>query len=250
MAALRLALLVSAVGLAAAQACVAGDALASLSPPPQRITKHSGASGAASERITSAWRVAVAAGSQHAAALAGLTQALAGKGLPPLRVVDAAGIGPSERQLILLGVPGAEPSVAKAAGAAAVTAVHALPATPDAHVLGIGAGRVLALGGGPSGAFYSVQTLVQLINASLALPSCLVEDFPDSPLRGFRIWAAPVSLENASWVDGMVDLMSRHKMNFGPISANAFYSQPFDDLPCGWLACNKTADRAFLREVK
>ena len=233
-------------GLNAAPACMAGDALASLTPPPQRITKH-GAHGA--ERITSAWRIAVAgSGSQHAAALAELAQALAGQGLPAPRVVDAAGIGPTEEQLILLGVPAAEPSVAKAAGAATVAAIRSLPATPEAHVLSIGAGRVLALGSGPSGAFYSVQTLVQLLNASrAALPSCLIEDFPDSPLRGFRIWAAPVSLKNTTWVDGMVDLMTSHKMNFGPISANAFYSQPFDNLP--WPA-NATADRAFLRNVK
>ena len=90
MAALLLAAL-SVVGLAAAPACTAGDALASLAPPPscRRITKHSGAAGG-DESITSAWRMAVAtAGSQHAAALAGLTRALAGKGLAAPRVADA-----------------------------------------------------------------------------------------------------------------------------------------------------------------
>eukprot|EP01048_Picozoa_sp_COSAG05_P011519 COSAG05_NODE_1088_length_5921_cov_1.791137_5_plen_281_part_00 len=241
-------LLASTFCPAAAPACTAGGALASLTPPPQKITHYS----TSGVTLTSAWRVAVAggSGSQHTAALAGLAEALADKGLPALRVVDAAEIRPTEQQLILLGVPDAEASVASAAGAAAratIRSLHVTHSMSDAHMLSIGAGRILALGSGPSGAFYSVQTLIQLINASHVLPSCLIEDFPDSPLRGFRIWAAPVSLENVSWVNGMVDLMSHYKLSFGPISANAFYSQPFDNMP--WPA-NATADHAFLQKVK
>lgn len=178
-----------------------------------------------------------------------LTKALARAGLKlKVQPPDAASL--VAEKSIVLGVPTAEPAVAAVVGVANVQALMSpLPAgNIEFGVVNVSTRAVVAVSAGDAAVFYAAQTLSQMLSpANLVLPECTVGDWPDSPLSGFRLWAAPISLLNVDYVESFLDSMSAVKLNFGPFSSNAFYTAPFNvsSTPAG-----KATDTAFLTTVK
>ena len=213
-------------------------------PPPQQVSSSSN-----HITISAEWTI-IADEQKHPSAVGVLTKALALAGLK-LEVRPPAAASPMAGNSIVLGVPTAEPAVlAIVAATGNVTALMSpLPVgNVESYAINVTTRAVVLLGAGDAGVFYAAQTLSQMLSpATLRLPECTVRDWPDSPLRGFRLWAAPISLENLSWVESFLDNMSAVKLNFGPLSSNAFYTAPFNvsSTPAG-----KAADTAFLASVK
>ena len=214
-----------------------GDELAGLVPPPQRVTCTAGAQPL---HLTRDWRIVAAPTHAAAAALlAARLSAEAGLNLP--LVTDVAGVNASAEKVVVLGVPEAEPAIAAIAGPAALSKMSPLPdGNEEGYLLDLTvAGRnrvILMLGRGPAGVFWAAQTLAQAVanrtsSDGAALPRCAVLDYPDVAIRGFRAWAAPIDQNNVSWTRGLVDLMSSYKLNFAPLPANAWHSQPARERP-------------------
>ena len=217
--------------------------LSRITPPPQRVDCHANS---AHTEVTSEWQIV--ASPTHASATDLLVASLAAVGLKLAHVANAT----QSDKVIVIGTPSTEPNIAALAGKQVVQAMAALPSTDEAYVLGISRAKqqVLALGVGRSGAFWSIQSLAQLISnytsqRTISLPSCSVFDFPDTAVRGFRVWAQPVDMNNATWTKDFIDLMSSHKLNFAPLPANAWHSQPEH-----FGLSTRAADRTFLLQLK
>eukprot|EP01043_Picozoa_sp_COSAG02_P004657 COSAG02_NODE_123_length_35269_cov_51.697526_13_plen_652_part_00 len=217
--------------------------LAGITPAPQRVDCK-----AQSDRthLTSEWQIV--ASETHTAAADLLVASFSAVGIALATKANAT----QSEKVIVLGVPHVEPSIAGLAGSEVMQAMSSLPDTDEAYILDVDAAkqRLLLLGVGRPGVFWSTQTLAQLVANyttphGVSVPSCRLFDFPDTAVRGFRVWAAPVDLNNATWTEDFIDLMSRHKLNFAPLPANAWHSQP-EQFGLG----TRAADRAFLLQIK
>lgn len=214
-------------------------------PPPQQVSSSSH-----NITISAEWTI-IADEQKHPSAVGVLIKALARAGLK-LDVQPPATASPMAENSIVLGVPAAEPAILAMVDHLPANVTSLMSPLPvgnvESYAINVSTRAVVLLGAGDAGVFYAAQTLSQMLSpATLRLPECTVRDWPDSPLRGFRLWAAPISLENLSWVESFLDNMSAVKLNFGPLSSNAFYTAPFNvsSTPAG-----KAADTAFLTNVK
>lgn len=153
-----------------------------LIPRPASVTAGDG-----SFSLTGAVRIAYAGlfseGSMAAAAL--LRDRLGADYALDCRVVCGAEAGASS---VLIGLLDDEGIVEALGGDA--------PATlkPEGYALKVSPGRVVIAGADPAGAFYGVQSLLQLIDASGDTPSVacgLIKDFPEHPFRGVHMYVPP-----------------------------------------------------------
>jgi hypothetical protein len=155
-----------------------------------------------------------------------------------LSVVDTASLAASSgrQNFIAVGVPDTDPALATVTRAAGlnVTAAKLAKIAPEGYHLAVVADAVFLLGSAPAGAFYAVQSFMQMAEARgpSAIPAVSIQDFPDTPVRGAEIEVGP----GPDWWKLVARTMARMKLNllgpdsmavpFGFDSANAQIVMP------------------------
>ena len=100
----------------------------------------------------------------------------------------------------------------------------------EGYALFITADSILVIANSAAGAFFGVQSVLQLTRHLRAVPTCRVDDWPDFPIRGAYMFGGPrypaFSLsQNLEWNKQLVDWMSSNKMNFGVVVNQGFYGE-------------------------
>jgi len=83
----------------------------------------------------------------------------------------------------------------------------------DRHRIEVGRDAVVAVGEGPSGLRYAVETLIQLIGARGPIPGCSIEDAPDFALRGIMLDVSRGKVPTADTLRAIVDRCVELKLN-------------------------------------
>ena len=172
-------------------------------------------------RLTASWAIAARA-SDSAAHFAAteLQQNLSTTHGLNLTVVDTASLAASgQRNFIAVGVPDTDPGLAALTRAAGLNISGATLAAiaPEGYHLAVTVDAIFLLGSAPAGAFYAVQSFMQMAEAlgPSAIPAVAIQDFPDTPVRGAEIEIGP----GPDWWKVVARTMARMKLNLlGPDS--------------------------------
>jgi hypothetical protein len=82
-----------------------------------------------------------------------------------------------------------------------------------AYRLSVDRGGAAAVGAGPAGLRYAVETLLQLVDARGGLPACEIDDAPDFAMRGLMLDVSRGKVPTLETLYGIVDLCVRLKLN-------------------------------------
>ena len=129
---------------------------------------------------------------------------------------------------IAVGLPSEDKALASLAKAAGVQI--SAKAGLEGYALSVTADSILVIANGAAGAFFGVQSVLQLAPQPSAVPTCRVDDWPDFPIRGAYMFGGPRIQSSSSskileWNKKLVDWMSYHKMNFGVVVNQGFYGE-------------------------
>ncbi len=95
----------------------------------------------------------------------------------------------------------------------------------QAYTINTSGSQLIVEAGDDAGAFYGIQTLVQLVNANgMTLPVVEIEDWPDLEYRGFYHDATRGRVPSVSGVKEIVDQIALTKMN----SLQLYIEHPFE----------------------
>ena len=83
----------------------------------------------------------------------------------------------------------------------------------EGYAIRIAADRVEAVGRGPAGLRYAVETLAQLVDPRGALPACEIEDAPDFPRRGVMLDVSRGKVPTLATLQHLVDRCAQLKLN-------------------------------------
>jgi hypothetical protein len=83
----------------------------------------------------------------------------------------------------------------------------------EAYRLRVAPDGVLAVGQGPGGLLYAVETLAQLADGRGRLPACEIEDAPDLALRGLMLDVSRGKVPTLASLERLCDLCLRLKLN-------------------------------------
>jgi hexosaminidase len=87
-------------------------------------------------------------------------------------------------------------------------------ASGEGYSLDVGQNRVTALGAGPAGLRYAVETLSQLLlPGTKSVPGCTVEDAPELPMRGVLLDVSRGKVPTLATLERFVDFMVAMKLN-------------------------------------
>ena len=195
----------------------ARPALWSLIKPTPQVYKAS--SGGAHADVTG-WVIgaSMSVSSVATGSLANATQGTIASGVKSLPTSKYIAVGlPSEDKALA--------SLAKAAGVK-ISAKAGL----EGYALSVTADSILVIANSAAGAFFGVQSVLQLAQQPSAVPACRVDDWPDFPIRGAYMYGGP-RIQSSScseileWNKKLVDWMSSRKMNFGVVVNQGFYGE-------------------------
>jgi hypothetical protein len=94
----------------------------------------------------------------------------------------------------------------------------------ETYLLAVSADSVIILANTPAGVFWAVQSLLQLAHDTKAVAQCVIQDWPDFPLRGAYMYGAPkMDSGGLAWNKKLVDWLALHKMNLGVVVTEGFY---------------------------
>ena len=187
-----------------------------ISPTPQVYTAGGGARAningwiiAASDSISSVATHSLVAATKGTIASGGI------KSLPITKFI-AVGLPTEDKALA---------SLAKAAGVQLST-----KAGLEGYALSITAESILVIANNAAGAFFGVQSVLQLAQQPSAVPTCRVDDWPDFPIRGAYMFGGPRDQTSSlsdilAWNKKLVDWMSSNKMNFAVVVNQLFYGE-------------------------
>ena len=173
-------------------------------------------------RLSPQWVIAARVSDSAAAfAAAELQQNLSATHGLHLSVVDTASVAADRRNFIAVGELQTDPALATIVRAAGlnVTAATLAPIAPEGYHLTVRADAIFLLGSAQAGAFYAVQSLMQMADAlgPSTLPAVAIQDWPDTPIRGAEIEVGPGPAED--WWHLVANTMARMKLNLlGPDS--------------------------------
>eukprot|EP01044_Picomonas_judraskeda_P002092 COSAG03_NODE_139_length_11780_cov_2.736153_8_plen_697_part_00 len=94
--------------------------------------------------------------------------------------------------------------------------------TDETYQLHVSAAAVQLTGGTQRGVQYAVVTFLQLLGNSTRVPTCLIDDKPDLPVRGFYLDSRPSNALNETFVSELASLMGGLKMNSLILHNSAF----------------------------
>lgn len=104
---------------------------------------------------------------------------------------------------------------------------HNVEIKPQAYTIITNDSLMVVEAGDDAGAFYGIQTLIQLVNSNgMALPIVEIEDWPDLEYRGFYHDATRGRVPSVSGVKEIVDQIALTKMN----SLQLYVEHPFEFL--------------------
>ena len=94
--------------------------------------------------------------------------------------------------------------------------------TDESYQLRVSAAAVQLTGGTQRGVQYAAVTFLQLLGNSTRVPTCLIDDKPDLPVRGFYLDSRPSNALNETFVSELASLMGGLKMNSLILHNSAF----------------------------
>jgi hypothetical protein len=86
-------------------------------------------------------------------------------------------------------------------------------AAGEAYRIRVDPRRIEAVGSGPAGLRYAVETLKQLLRPTRRVPACVIDDAPDLPLRGIMLDVSRGKVPSAATLKELVDRCVQLKLN-------------------------------------